>query len=100
VWEPYYSLLLGFSSATAKIHESIGLYGEGGGALIIPSGKISDDSSIGGYGLFGFEFYFYDGFTYFLEAGAIGSGATAEDIVSKPIIANGFLMAVGLKIKL
>ncbi|MEQ8624886.1 MAG: hypothetical protein RJQ00_03285 [Vicingaceae bacterium] len=100
-WEPYANIMLGFSSASYKISDAIALYGEGGVIGIFPASKISSsDLDIGGYGIFGFEFYFYDGFCYFIEAGGIGTGATADKLPAEPIYSNGFLMSVGLKVKL
>ena len=100
-WEPYANIMLGFSSASYKINDAIALYGEGGVIGIFPSSTISSsDLEIGGYGVFGFEFYFYDGFCYFLEAGAIGIDAAADKLTTEPIYSNGFLMSVGLKVKL
>lgn len=100
-WESYANIMLGFSSASYKINDAIALYGEGGVIGIFPSSKISSsDLEIGAYGIFGFEFYFYDGFCYFLEAGGIGSGATADKLATEPIYSDGFLMSVGFKVKL
>jgi len=53
---------------------------------------------LGGYGLFGFEFKIAPRFAYFIELGAVGTGATADKIESKPVYSNGFLTSVGLKI--
>jgi len=100
-YTPYFSFLLGASSATAKISEVIGLYGEGGVAFILPSDEVSSEQlHIGGYGIFGFEFYFFDGFTYFLEAGGVGIEAKTDRLPIKQNYFNGFLTTVGLKVKL
>lgn len=100
-WEPYANIMLGFSSASYKISDAIALYGEGGVIAILPSSAFSSSSvEIGGYGIFGFEFYFDDSFCYFLEAGGIGSDATADKISTEPIYSNGFLISVGWKVKL
>ena len=99
-WEPYGNIMLGFSSSH-HISEAVALYGEGGVIGVLPSNKFSDsDFVIGGYGLFGFEFYFADEFCYFFEAGAVGIGATADKIPTEPIYSNGFVMSVGWKLKL
>lgn len=101
VWESYFNILLGISSVPYKISESVSLYGEGGGIVVIPSYKFSKQTTeIGGYGLFGFEFYFSDNYCFFLEAGAVGTNAVADKVVSKPIYSNGFLTSVGWKLKL
>ncbi len=96
----YSNIMLGVSSVSYKITPAIGLYGEGGFITIFPSSQFASSSAeFGGYGLFGFEFYFYDGFCYFLEAGGVGTGATADKLPTEPIYSNGFLMSVGFKIK-
>tara|TARA_B100000965_G_C19583846_1_gene754785 strand:- start:993 stop:1529 length:537 start_codon:yes stop_codon:yes gene_type:complete len=99
VWTPYLNLSLGVFGHRAKIHEKVALYGEGGVIGLIPNDKFSDENFVfGGYGLFGFEFYFIDSFCYFIEAGGVGTGATADQIPSEPIYCNGFLMNVGFRI--
>lgn len=100
-WEPYYNLMLGSSSSTARISKNVGLFGEGGVILVFPSNKLSSsEAELGGYGIFGFEFYFTDGFTYFIEMGGIGIDAVADRVANRPIYSNGFLKSVGFKIKL
>lgn len=99
-WEPYYTIMLGLSSVSTKISEAVALYGEGGVVLLLSSDTYSSSATeIGGYGIFGFEFYFADSFTYFLEAGGVGIGAVADKVENKPIYANGFLMSVGWRVK-
>ncbi|MEQ8909889.1 MAG: hypothetical protein RIC95_11890 [Vicingaceae bacterium] len=98
-WTPYQNLSLGFFGHRAMIHEKIGLYGEGGILGIFPNDDFSkEDFVIGGYGLFGFEFYFVDQFSYFIEAGGVGSGAKADKLPTEPIYSNGFLINVGFRI--
>jgi hypothetical protein len=100
-WQPYANIMIGISSATYKINSNVALYGEGGGILILPSSTIDEDATeFGGYGIFGFEFMFADSFSYFLEAGAVGTGASAEKIPGRPIYSNGFILSVGWKINL
>ena len=99
-WQPYLNLMLS-SSSGYKPSEFIRLYGEGGVILLLPSNKFSSkETEIGGFGVFGFEFFFDENFTYFFEAGGVGIGANADKIENKPIYSNGFLMSVGFKIKL
>lgn len=96
LWAPYANLSLGLVSGRTFIHESIALYGEGGVIALFPSSDIStNDLEIGGYGLFGFEFYFSNYFSYYLEAGAVGVNATADVLQNKPVYSNGFLINVG-----
>lgn len=98
-WEPYLNVTVG-SFTSARISDAVGLYGEGGLIVVFPSDQFSSTSShFGGYGLFGFEFYFSDSFTYFIEAGGIGVGAVANKVENKPIYSNGFLTSVGCKAK-
>ena len=67
--------------------------------MILPNSDFSSKSLVlGGYGLFGFEFKIAPRFAYFIELGAVGTGATADKIESKPVYSNGFLTNVGLKI--
>ena len=91
--------MLGLSSGS-RISDAIGLYEEGGMTLILPSENFSSENyHIGGYGIFGFEFYFSEHFTYFFEAGGIGINAVANKIENNPIYSNGFIASVGCKAK-
>lgn len=97
-WTAYNNLTLGIVSGKTKITESIALYGEGGIVAIFPSSDFSsNEMEFGGYGLFGFEFYFVPEFSYFFEAGGIGTGAVANELHSDPIYSNGFLISVGCR---
>ena len=101
-WMPYTTFqvgLIGFSGTVAK---SIRLYGKGGIVYITPNSDFSDDNVIGGYGIFGFEFFMSSNdqiipLSYYIELGSVGTGATAEKIAGKPIYANGFIASVGLR---
>jgi len=98
-WTPYANISLGIFGQRAMIHENIALYGEGGVIGVLPSSKFSSKTMhIGGYGLFGFEFYFDPSFSYFIEAGGIGIEATADKIPGNQIYSNGFLTSVGFRI--
>lgn len=98
-WTPYTNISLGVFGHRAMIHENIALYGEGGIVGLLPSSNLtSKDLYIGGYGLFGFEFYFIPEFSYFIEAGGMGVDAVADKLPGKPIYSNGFLTSVGFRI--
>ena len=97
-WTPYYNLSLGVVGVTAYVAGSIKLYGEGGLIALIPSSDFSDKNFVlGGYGVFGFEFYPGTRGCYFIELGGVGTGATADKIPSNPIYSNGFLISTGTR---
>jgi hypothetical protein len=95
----YNNLTLGLVSGKTKISNSIALYGEGGLLAIFPSSDFSTNKfEIGGYGLFGFEFYFSPEFSYFLEAGGLGAGSSANKLPTNPAYSDGFLISVGFRL--
>jgi hypothetical protein len=98
-WSPYSNLTLGIVSGHQKLNDVIACYGEGGVIGILPSTDFSEDNiNIGGYGLFGFEFYFAPQFNYFIELGGVGTSASADKLAAKPIYSNGFVATVGFRI--
>ena len=98
-WTDYYTATAGISSSPSRVSKSIELYGEGGVMMIFPNSDFSDaDPGFGGYGLFGFNFLFDPVFSYFIEAGGVGSGSRAELSDNERIYANGFFIQVGFKI--
>lgn len=98
-WIPYSHLSFGIIGVGGKIGENIRLYGEGGVIALFPSNKFSSNKlEIGGYGLFGFEFFMNRGSNYFIELGGVGTGAIADKIVLKPIYSNGLLISTGFRI--
>jgi len=99
-WTPYSNLSLGFFGVAGIVADFIRLYGEGGVICILPSSEFSSDSYVmGGYGLFGFEFYTYSKFNYFIELGGLGTGASADKIPGEPIYSNGFMISTGFRIQ-
>ena len=97
-WTPYSNVSVGIYSIGGQVGENIRLYGEGGIVFLFPSSEFSTSSSdIGGYGLFGFEFFFSNHTNYFIELGGIGTGAKANKIEHSPIYSNGFLISVGFR---
>lgn len=97
-WTPYSNFTLGIVSEAGTIGDRIRLYGEGGIVGLMPSDKFSsEDFNLGGYGLFGFEFYMHNAHSYFVEIGGIGSGAKADKMPFKPIYSNGLMMNVGYR---
>lgn len=100
-WTPYTNLSLGLVGVSGKIGEYIRLYGEGGILGLIPSNKFSSNQfEIGGYGLFGFEFFMKKNCNYFIEIGGVGTGATEDKIVLQPIYSNGLLISSGFRMQL
>lgn len=98
IWTPYSNVSAGLIGVAGTVAEQIRLYGEGGVVGIFPSGDFSsDDYVFGGYGLFGFEFYFYQHGNYFIEIGGIGSGAREDLVETEPIYSNGLLISTGFR---
>lgn len=98
-WSDFYTFSAGLANRPAMISDKIGLYGGGGVMMILPNKEFSSvKQEWAGYGLFGFNFYFDPGFSYFIEAGSVGSGARAEESDNERIYANGFFFQVGFKI--
>lgn len=100
-WSPYSNFSLGLIGIGGTVGSHIRIYGEGGVLLILPSSNFSSKSyQIGGYGLFGFEFFNSSGFNYFIEIGGVGSGATADKLPYQPIYSNGLSISTGFRIVL
>ena len=98
-WSPYANLSLGLIGVGGVIAERIRIYGEGGVVTIFPSSEFSNESfELGGYGLFGFEFFMSEFMNYFLEVGAVGTGARADRLAFNPIYSNGLLISSGFRI--
>lgn len=98
IWTPYTNLSIGLVGVGGRPCESIRLYGEGGVIFIFPSDKFSSENiAFGGYGLFGFEFFMSSKTNYFIEIGGIGTGATADNIINKPIYSNGLSISTGFR---
>jgi hypothetical protein len=55
--------------------------------------------TLGGYGLFGFEFFTAreSPVTYFLQAGGLGSNGDANGLAGSPAYANGFVIETGIR---
>lgn len=97
-WSPYGNITLGYVGIAGEIGGFMRLYGEGGVIFIFPNAEFSKDSyHIGGYGLFGFEFYMYSNTCYFIELGGVGTGATADKVPGEPIYSNGFIISTGFR---
>ena len=102
-WSPYGTYQLGVIGVGGMAGGFARFYGEGGVVLITPSSDFSNSSTeIGGYGLFGFEFFMSSDpdvpVSYFIELGGIGSGAKADKVFGSPIYSNGFLISVGFRV--
>ncbi len=100
-WTPYGNLSVGVVSVAGEIADFVRLYGEGGLLLLFPNADFSSESlEIGGYGLFGFEFFFFPKGNYFIEIGGVGTGATADKVPTRPIYSNGLLINAGFRFQL
>ena len=100
-WTPYSNLSIGMVIPTGSIGEGVRSYTEGGLFIVIPSEKFSsDDYSIGGYGLIGIELSPVHFFAYFIEVGAVGIGAKADQIEGQPIYSNGLMIDAGFRFRL
>jgi hypothetical protein len=100
VWSPYGMLQLGLVGGDGIVKKNMRFYGEGGVVFIMPNDEFSANSTVGGYGLFGFEFFLAKPIAFHIEMGGMGTGGTAEKSVGKPIYANGFLTNVGVRLML
>ena len=97
-WTPYSNVSIGIVGVAGKVGDFLRLYGEGGVIALFPSSKFSKETFlIGGYGLFGFEFFFNNHNNYFIEIGGIGTGAVADKISGEPIYSSGLIINVGYR---
>ena len=100
-WSDYSNLSIGVVSVAGEVGSFMRLYGEGGFLMIFPNTDFSSTSlETGGYGLFGFEFFFYPKGNYFIEIGGVGTGAKADKIATNPIYSNGLLINAGFRFQL
>jgi len=97
IWSPYGMLQLGLVGGDGVVKKNMRFYGEGGLVVIMPNDEFSANNTVGGYGLFGFEFFLAKPISFHTEMGGMGTGGTAEKSVGKPIYANGFLTNVGAR---
>lgn len=98
-WSPYGNISIGMMGIGGVINERIRLYGEGGIIALLPSSEFSSENmELGGYGLFGFEFFFSNFGNYFIEIGGVGTGAKADNLETKPIYSNGLTLSVGFRV--
>jgi hypothetical protein len=100
-WTPYSNASLGVVGVGGYIANFMRLYGEGGVIFLFPAADFSSESfQIGGYGLFGFEFFMTPMTNYFVEIGGVGTGAVADKVENEPIYSNGLLISTGFRIQL
>ena len=84
-----------------KVGDYIKIYGEGGMIMLLPSDKFSsEDFVIGGYGIFGIEFFMSRFSDYFLEIGYVSTGAIEDKIVTQPYYSNGLIISTGFRVYL
>ena len=99
-WTAYSNVSLGFVSIAREIGDFARLYGEGGIILLLPPDTFSAErTELGGYGLFGCEFYLKNNANYFIEIGGVGTGAQADKVPNKPIYSNGLLISTGFRLQ-
>lgn len=99
----YLTLRTGVASKSFQIQERIRAYGEGGLLAILPSDELSEDSfELGGYGLFGFEFFVehYGGSSLFLEVGASSAGNGLDTRPGISGFGTGFWVGAGFRVAL
>ncbi len=100
-WLLYAPVRVAFVGSWAFAADKIRLYSEAGSLIILSVQDVSSEtfSGMGGYGLFGFEFFANDNVpvTYFIEGGGMGTSAEADQIISEPSLANGFFATFGLR---
>jgi hypothetical protein len=94
-WAPYYYGRLQLELTGPQLGPVL-TYAFAGAILVgAPSDLSSTEVNVGGLGGFGFEFLIGRYSSYYVELGALGTGATADRLVDSPIFANGFLITVG-----
>ena len=97
-WSSYSNLSVGVVVVAGEIGDYLRLYGEGGALFIFPSTEFSTRNiNVGGFGLFGFEFFMDPHANYYIEIGGVGTGAIADKIPGNPIYSNGLLINVGFR---
>ena len=101
-WSGFGSYQLGVVGVAGMAGGFARFYAEGGVILLTPPASISSNSvEVGGYGVFGFEFFMSTSpnvpVSYFIELGGIGVGAIADKVPGKPIYSNGFSISVGFR---
>ena len=97
-WTSYSNMSVGLVGVGGQIGNSIRLYGEGGLLMLFPSDVFSTKSTeLGGYGLFGFEFYLNPFSNYFIEIGGVGTGAKEDKLVTQEIYSNGMIIDTGFR---
>ncbi|MGB5654881.1 MAG: hypothetical protein WBM56_13720 [Robiginitalea sp.] len=99
----YLTLRAGVASKSFQIQERIRAYGEGGLLGVLPSDELSENSfELGGYGLFGFEFFVeqYGLSSLFLEVGASSAGNGLETRPGVPSFGTGFWVGAGFRVAL
>lgn len=100
-WTPYSNITFGLVINGGLMKNVVKLYAESGLIAVFPSNAFSSQSSeIGGYGVFGFEFFMDQANSYFIDIGGIGTGASADKIATNPIYSNGFLISAGYRLTL
>jgi hypothetical protein len=96
-WFPYGSVQLGVLGSQSIGSLPLRFYGGGGVVVLLPTDKLSSRTSdFGGYGVTGLELFMAEQ-AWFVELGAMGTGAKADQLVASPIYANGFTASWGFR---
>ena len=97
-WEPWGTLQIGLVGTQPVVNEFARFYGEGGVVMAFPGGPNTKKLGVGGYGLFGFEFFtgIDSPVSYFVELGASGCGLEA-DMADGAFMLNGFRVQAGFR---
>jgi len=100
-WSKFSSHRLGLAGNGGWNSETIRLYGEFGGLMVLPDSSFSEKTAQWGiYGLFGFEFFVIDDknpVAYYLEAGSTGLFGGADKLPDDPSYYSGFCTKTGLR---
>jgi hypothetical protein len=100
-WTPYAQFSLGVVAVAREFSDVMRLYAEGGVIGIVPNEEFSNESfELGGYGLFGFEFFIVRNLNYYMEVGGVGTSARANEQVGNPIYSNGLSISGGFRVQL
>lgn len=100
-WTGYSRARIALVSQHPNESNTVRLYSEGGiQAFFLPGMLSSTPVSVGGYGVFGFEFFMGEGPRFFIELGGSGGGASANRLLTNPSIGSGFTAATGFRFSL
>jgi hypothetical protein len=99
-WVPYGGARLGIMSGSDLADGAGRLYGGGGILALLPLGISDSPFGLGGFGVFGVQFYLEKSrhAAYFFEMGGEGSGLAADRFSGSPRAMNGFFAKTGFRL--